>query len=226
MGKTYSSYATNNGKRAIIQFLLNRDGAVCQLCGESLDEELRRYERWARGEGLKRTSINMNIDHIVPRSVYKHLELGEKPYENLANLQLTHYSCNIKKGNSYDEKDLMKLRNPFPREVRLLYLYNYKCFNCGSNEMLELHHIMGRISDSAFNACPLCHKCHDKVTHSREEHTHFFRTNFEYLLREGYSPTPNDYAFLEKNPEILGEDFASWVKTTGRVEDKPFAKIP
>lgn len=99
----------------------------------------------------------------------------------------------------------MYLRNPFPKHVRLLYLYEYSCHNCGrSGKGLELNHIVGRHSDSAFNASLLCIPCHAKVGHARDEESRFFEMNMRFLIRIGYHPTDKDYAFLEKFPYLMG----------------------
>lgn len=96
----------------------------------------------------------------------------------------------------------MKLNNPFPQEVRLLYLYNaYECWQCGSNGTndggIELHHIWGRISPSALNSSPLCKKCHSKVGHSREEHLSLLKKTIDFLSSQGYVLTQTDNEFLE-----------------------------
>lgn len=82
--------------------------------------------------------------------------------------------------------------------------------------MLELHHIKGRISDSAFNACPLCKECHGKVGHTQEEHSFFFRRNFQFLFLNNYPPIQNDFDFLNTNPELVVGDFSEWLSTLKR----------
>lgn len=95
-------------KSNIIEHLANRDGLVCGICGGSLCLE---YHRWVlrkclirhRGKNkIKRKSINMDIDHIIPRKFAK----GEHPFLNRENLQLTHRNCNNKKGCSYPQHNL------------------------------------------------------------------------------------------------------------------------
>lgn len=76
----------------------------------------------------------------------------------------------------------MKLRNPFPPEVRNLFLYTYHCFNCGrSDKGLELHHITGRDDNSKENAIPLCLECHSHANHSKEEETKYKRIIKQWL---------------------------------------------
>jgi hypothetical protein len=100
------------------------------------------------------------------------------------------------------------LRNPFPLRVRLLYLYEYSCIECGSNQNLELNHIFGRESSSAFNASLLCRKCHSHVGHSQEEHKRLFWKNMAFLVRMRYEPIEEDWDLLRKYPYLLiGHDF-------------------
>lgn len=68
-----------------------------------------------------------------------------------------------------------------------MYLYVYWCFNCDrSDRGLELHHIFGRISASALNACPLCNVCHGKIKHTTEEQNHLMRKVILFHLKEHY----------------------------------------
>ena len=62
--------------------LFNRDGWVCQLCGEPVDPELKRPNVMAP-----------TIDHIAP------LSLGGD--HTMENCQLAHLSCNSSKGNRW-----------------------------------------------------------------------------------------------------------------------------
>ncbi len=98
------------------------------------------------------------------------------------------------------KKDSSGLRNPFPHRVRLLYLYVYACFNCArSDRGIELHHIFGRESPAAFNACPLCRFCHSQVTNTQTECSRFFYKNQEFLLANQYKPLEEDFALVEKH---------------------------
>jgi hypothetical protein len=92
----------------------------------------------------------------------------------------------------------MKLDNPFPQSVRNLFLYVYWCFKCGrSNRGLELHHIFGRVSASALNACPLCKFCHGEIVHTVEEEQELLKITINFLVREGYKLKPVDDSFLD-----------------------------
>lgn len=104
----------------------------------------------------------------------------------------------------------MYLKNPFPLEVRLLYLYNsYECWDCGGNGSnsggIELHHIWGRISASALNSAPMCKECHNKIGHTREEHQRLLRKTIYFLSSQGYKLKPIDDEFLETvQNDLLG----------------------
>jgi hypothetical protein len=93
----------------------------------------------------------------------------------------------------------MQLRYPFPPEVRNLWLYHYSCQDCGrSGAGLELHHIAGRVSDSALNAICLCKICHGKCGHSFEEQAKYFRLQLEFLARSDWQASDDDEAFFLK----------------------------
>ena len=95
----------------------------------------------------------------------------------------------------------MKLANPFPLSVRLLFADCHSCWECGKNGQhvggLELHHIWGRISGSALNAAVLCKKCHEHMNHNRDEHHRLLRKTINFLLRQKYKLLPVDHAFLD-----------------------------
>lgn len=97
----------------------------------------------------------------------------------------------------------MQLKNPFSNETRNLYLYRYDCDKCGSNQMLELHHICGRVSNSPLNASLVCHDCHSHLNHNEEEEKRHFNTNLAFLLKIRYKPTENDIQFLKNNSRLL-----------------------
>lgn len=101
----------------------------------------------------------------------------------------------------------MKLANPFPENVRLIYLYVYACFECGrSDRGLELHHITGRDSLSAFNACPLCKVCHNAIIHTNYEERKYFRINKDFLLKQHYQPIEYDFEFIRDHPYLVVEN--------------------
>lgn len=70
---------------------------VCAICHRLIDLE-----------APKNTPLAVEVDHIVPRS-----RGGD--YYALENLQLTHHSCNRKKGSKMDsDYDGHKVENPVP----------------------------------------------------------------------------------------------------------------
>lgn len=101
----------------------------------------------------------------------------------------------------------MKLANPFPTEVRELYRDCWKCSLCGCNGQnrggLSLHHILGRISGSAFNCSILCGYCHEHMNHNQEEEQKLFNITLQYLYEITYQPTEKDYQFLRDNGSRL-----------------------
>ena len=60
--------------------LIQRDGNLCRLCNTEIDLSLTRNSRFGA-----------TIDHIVP--------LSKGGSDDIENMQLTHWICNIKKGN-------------------------------------------------------------------------------------------------------------------------------
>ena len=111
----------------------------------------------------------------------------------------------------------MKLDNPFPLEVRLLYLGWWKCFLCGGNGWnrggLSIHHILGRVSDSAFNSSCLCGYCHGHMGHSDEEQKKLFMLTLDFLLMKKFIPKEEDMQFLaEHSKELLTDEIKQWLK--------------
>lgn len=111
----------------------------------------------------------------------------------------------------------MKLNYNFPIEVRVLYLYHYSCFLCGSNGSdcggLEIHHILGRVSDSAFNSSCLCKKCHSRIGHTREEHQLIFFYTIQFLRDQQFIPSDKDMQFLfDYGVELINDRTSSYIK--------------
>lgn len=94
----------------------------------------------------------------------------------------------------------MRLSHPFSEQTRLLFLYCYKCGECGQNGSqtggLELHHIYGRVSSSAYNAIVLCKWCHNRVCHNLDEHVRYSQRTIGYLGNHAYQRTEEDNEFL------------------------------
>lgn len=94
----------------------------------------------------------------------------------------------------------MKLRNPFSQDTRELFFDSrYTCFMCGGNQMIELNHTAGRVSDSPVNASPLCRECHSHVGHHHEEEKALFKKTLKYLAQRGYEFTDEDRAFMDSS---------------------------
>lgn len=106
----------------------------------------------------------------------------------------------------------MKLKNPFSEETRLLYLYRYNCDNCGSNKMLELHHNIGRDSNSPLNAVLLCHTCHE---HVKQNDVKLFNKNLQFLKSIDYKITPEDVSFMQHYSFFLthNSDLLQWLES-------------
>lgn len=117
----------------------------------------------------------------------------------------------------------MKLAYPFPLEVRLLYIDCWQCWLCGGNGTqdggLEIHHICGRVSDSAFNSSCLCKKCHATMGHSQEEEQKLFLITLKYLFNKEYQPVPNDWKFLYENKRLLSDEVLKWCNDNYLRED-------
>ena len=91
----------------------------------------------------------------------------------------------------------MKLQNNFTTDTRLLFLDVYYCMDCGrSDRGLELHHIGGRRSNSAYNAIVLCRECHSHCGHSEQEEKKYFEITLRFLTRNAYRPTKRDIEFI------------------------------
>jgi uncharacterized protein YbaR (Trm112 family) len=118
----------------------------------------------------------------------------------------------------------MQLKNPFPQEVRLLYLYEWQCRLCGSNGSgcLELHHIMGRISCSVFNSFLICPECHGNMCHSQEEEQKLFAKTFMWCYNIGYKPNHDDLKFIEENYErLFTKDLKQWLSNLNLKNKNP-----
>lgn len=90
-------------------------------------------------------------------------------------------------------------KNPFPDEVRELFMWEYRCWDCGINQNLELDHILGRKSDSPLNAYLNCRRCHTAKSHKSDAHR--LQTTLKFLMRSGYDLTEKDVEFYKKHEE-------------------------
>ncbi len=110
----------------------------------------------------------------------------------------------------------MNLKNPFPNAVRWLFFdTRYRCLGCGSNSGITLHHILGRVSGVAFNACPLCDACHSVIGHTQQEHQRYFLKTLQFLFAQRYNPTQADLEFLKQNEkELVSDELNLWLSQT------------
>lgn len=76
-------YVGAQWRRTLLQYLVDRDGDRCGICGRRVDITLK--------SGTRGSRRGPSVDHIVPRS------LGGS--DDLENLRLTHWGCNQKRSN-------------------------------------------------------------------------------------------------------------------------------
>ena len=102
---------------------------------------------------------------------------------------------------SLNYQNNVKLKNAFSEETRELFAFNYKCFWCGQNHYNCLHHILGRISNSPLNACPLgnfeCHIGNGKLA-TFDAKRKLLKKTEEYLNDQEYVLTKEDKEFKKK----------------------------
>jgi hypothetical protein len=92
------------------------------------------------------------------------------------------------------------MTNNFTDLTRALYSFEHSCWVCGSNQGCELHHILGRISASPFNACVLCRKCHEKAVILNKGK--LLKMAIQFCLREQYEPNKTDIKFYKQNAKL------------------------
>jgi hypothetical protein len=90
----------------------------------------------------------------------------------------------------------MKLRNDFTEITRAVYAFEVKCQRCNSNKCLELHHILGRCSNSILNSVLLCRECHQE--YATLDKATLLQNTLRFLLREDYDMTEKDLRFYLK----------------------------
>jgi 5-methylcytosine-specific restriction endonuclease McrA len=78
--KTAKRQKVMNPLRISADVLIERDGNLCHICNQEIDLSLARNSRFGA-----------TIDHVIP--------LSKGGVDELANLKLAHWICNIKKGN-------------------------------------------------------------------------------------------------------------------------------
>lgn len=92
------------------------------------------------------------------------------------------------------------MKNNFTEETRAEFIFETTCWKCNRPNP-ELHHILGRVSNSPLNAYPLCRKCHSchiKMI-SEDNKKKFLNETIRFLLANNYKFKMKDYLFYIKN---------------------------
>lgn len=96
----------------------------------------------------------------------------------------------------------MILKNSFTSETRELFMWNYECWICQMNNWDAAHHILGRISNSPLNFCPLhntdCHIGNGTLSTFDVQKKMLAKT-YQFLMSSGYILTDYDKIFISKN---------------------------
>lgn len=96
----------------------------------------------------------------------------------------------------------MHLQNPFSDDTRTLFIWKYDCDWCGHNNWSDLHHILGRVSNSPLNASTVHNqKCHigNGNLATFDVKRKLLRKTFNYLINQRYELTEEDKLFMKKN---------------------------
>ena len=99
----------------------------------------------------------------------------------------------------------MFLRNSFTHQTRDLFFYKYDCDFCSMNGWDALHHIVGRESNSPYNASTIHNiKCHigNSLLEQFDMKSMLLKRTKKFLDDEGYVPTPADLEFLKKHERL------------------------
>jgi len=102
------------------------------------------------------------------------------------------------------------MKNDFSDKVRELFIIDgsySRDWEDGRNDADCLHHILGRVSNSPYNAAPLNNfRNHQPEGRKNLPSIHSFEVRKKYLLKTkrfldkiGYKPTKEDLIFLETN---------------------------
>ena len=92
------------------------------------------------------------------------------------------------------------MKNNFSEETRAEFIFETTCWRC-NRPNTDLHHILGRESNSSLNAYPLCRMCHDKHIEMKSEPNKkkFLNETIRFLAKSGYSWRAKDAEFYLKN---------------------------
>jgi hypothetical protein len=105
------------------------------------------------------------------------------------------------------------MKNNFSEETRLLFMYCKRCWNCG-NTPVELHHILGRVSNSPLNCYVICPKCHYDHGIDKNKKSAWLVQTLKFLLREQYEFTQKDLLFYIENKALYPPDAHNTLKGT------------
>lgn len=123
------------------------------------------------------------------------------------------------------------MKNNFTEETRSLFFFETSCWNkncevrniktnierLGSNRDLELHHILGRVSNSPLNAMVVCRKCHD-IFHNKchptdKEKSEQLIYTLKWLLKNNYDLKEEDIQFYHKYKKYYKNERTADTKT-------------
>src|SRR3990167_709527 len=109
--------------------------------------------------------------------------------------------------------------NSFSDEIRQLFQFENRCFSCGKNCDITLHHVVTRggnkhsdCESSALNACPLCASCHSddyRTDHgfpplsSSSARRKLLKTIYDFLKSKHYHLNEKDGRFIKKYHQYL-----------------------
>jgi len=98
------------------------------------------------------------------------------------------------------------MKNEFEDRVRLAFIDQWECGECGQNGCgtggLELHHIKGRESNSALNGIVLCKSCHSHIGHSSQEENKYLEKTIRFLTKSRFGLLESDLEFYYKYKHI------------------------
>lgn len=107
----------------------------------------------------------------------------------------------------------MKLRNAFNDDVRMFWFNHYWCAKCNRSDLpIEIHHIIGRGSDSILNSVPICKTCHIQIGHTDNEERTFFAYVFKRCYNTGWRLNENDFQFIRENyGRLFTKELSQWL---------------
>ena len=83
VGRPENMKQTSAWRRYLITYLRSRDGDKCGICARTIDFDIK--------SGPRGSDNGSSIDHVIP--------VSHGGQTSLANLRLTHWGCNRKRGN-------------------------------------------------------------------------------------------------------------------------------